>query len=322
MPPALSIDQHAAKVFISYSRKDSAFAEQLVSALTERRFAAYLDTKDIAPGEPWQQRLGKLVLAADAVVFLLSPDAVKSPICRWEIDEALRRQKRVLPVVHRPTELASIPPELAELNFIDMSLPENVDHRLTVLAGAINTDIEWVWEHTRIGERAEEWNAAGRRRSEMLRGEALESAERWLARQTKTANWPTDLHREFIAAGRRESTRRLRFWLAGAIAALAIASGLGTLAEVNRREAAAQRDAALLNQSRRLTTVAQGFYRTGDYATAMALGLEALPDKRRGVQRPHVPAAESILYQAVSGTSCMRIRRGCSPPSTPQTDAG
>ena len=120
MPPALSIDQHAAKVFISYSRKDSAFAEQLVSALSERQFSAYLDTKDIAPGEPWQKRLGKLILAADAVVFLLSPDAVKSPICRWEVEEAGRRQKRVLPVVHRPTELAAIPPESVEWRIADL----------------------------------------------------------------------------------------------------------------------------------------------------------------------------------------------------------
>src|SRR5712692_4944686 len=141
MPPAPAIDQPAAKVFISYSRKDSAFAEQLVAALGERHFAAYLDTKDIAPGEAWQQRLGKLILAADAVVFLLSPDAVTSPICRWEVEEAVRRQKRVLPVVYRATEIAAIPPQLAELNFIDMSAPGGLDRKIAVLAEAINTDI-------------------------------------------------------------------------------------------------------------------------------------------------------------------------------------
>ena len=211
---ALPIDQRVAKVFISYSRKDGGFAEYLVSALSDRHFSAYLDSKDIAPGEAWQQRLGKLILAADAVVFVLSPDAARSPICRWEVGEATRLHKRVLPVVHRQTELTAIPQELAELNFIDMSKPD--DRKVAVLAEAISTDIEWVREHTRIGERAEQWSAANRRNSELLRGSALESAERWLAAQPKAGGRPSVLHREFIAASRQGATRRLRFGLAGA----------------------------------------------------------------------------------------------------------
>ena len=38
------------KVFISYSRKDLAFAQMLVDALGERGFDAFLDKTDIAPG--------------------------------------------------------------------------------------------------------------------------------------------------------------------------------------------------------------------------------------------------------------------------------
>ena len=41
-----------AKVFVSYSRKDLAFAQTMVDALAERGFDAFLDKKDIAPGEP------------------------------------------------------------------------------------------------------------------------------------------------------------------------------------------------------------------------------------------------------------------------------
>ena len=209
---ALPIDQRVAKVFISYSRKDGGFAEYLVSALSDRHFSAYLDSKDIAPGEAWQQRLGKLILAADAVVFVLSPDAARSPICRWEVGEATRLHKRVLPVVHRQTELTAIPQELAELNFIDMSKPD--DRKVAVLAEAISTDIEWVREHTRIGERAEQWSAANRRNSELLRGSALESAERWLAAQPKAGGRPSVLHREFIAASRQAHSLRSRSRLA------------------------------------------------------------------------------------------------------------
>src|ERR1700676_1840799 len=62
-------DSDHAKVFVSYSRKDLAFAQMLVGALAERDFDAFLDKTDIAPGEPWKERLAGLIAAADTVVF-------------------------------------------------------------------------------------------------------------------------------------------------------------------------------------------------------------------------------------------------------------
>jgi hypothetical protein len=53
-----------------------AFAQMLVAALTERGFDAFLDITDIAPGEPWKDRLSGLIVTADAIVFAVSPDSV------------------------------------------------------------------------------------------------------------------------------------------------------------------------------------------------------------------------------------------------------
>ena len=44
------------KVFISYSRIDSDFAEKLCVSLDALGFDAFLDKKDILPGEPWKAR--------------------------------------------------------------------------------------------------------------------------------------------------------------------------------------------------------------------------------------------------------------------------
>ena len=49
-PPVAAASGDRAKVFVSYSRKDSAFAQMLVEALAERGFDAFLDKTDIAPG--------------------------------------------------------------------------------------------------------------------------------------------------------------------------------------------------------------------------------------------------------------------------------
>ena len=49
--------------------------------LEDRGFAPILDRHDIEPGEPWEARLGGLIEQSDTVVFVVSPEAVKSERC-------------------------------------------------------------------------------------------------------------------------------------------------------------------------------------------------------------------------------------------------
>ena len=60
------------KVFVSYSRADVDFADQLVLALDDKGFETILDRHDMSGGENWRERLGKLILSADAVAFILT----------------------------------------------------------------------------------------------------------------------------------------------------------------------------------------------------------------------------------------------------------
>jgi hypothetical protein len=64
------------KVFVSYSRSDSSeFVDELVVGLELVGFAPFLDRQDIAPGEPWEERLSGLIHQADTVVYVNSaPD--------------------------------------------------------------------------------------------------------------------------------------------------------------------------------------------------------------------------------------------------------
>jgi hypothetical protein len=88
------------KVFISYSRRDSSdFADELVAGLELAGFAPFLDRHDIAPGEPWEERLGSLIQQAETVVYVISPEAVKSERCQWEVDKTLALSKRLMPIV-------------------------------------------------------------------------------------------------------------------------------------------------------------------------------------------------------------------------------
>ena len=55
------------KVFISYSRRDAAdFADELVAGLELAGFAPFIDRDDIKPGEPWEDRLGGLIMQSES----------------------------------------------------------------------------------------------------------------------------------------------------------------------------------------------------------------------------------------------------------------
>src|SRR5881227_1421424 len=91
------------KVFISYSRKDSSdFADELVAGLELAGFAPFLDRHDIAAGEDWEARLGGLISEADTVVYVISPEAIKSERCGWEVDKTLSLSKRLIPAIYTP----------------------------------------------------------------------------------------------------------------------------------------------------------------------------------------------------------------------------
>jgi tetratricopeptide (TPR) repeat protein len=233
-----------AKVFVSYSRKDLAFAQMLVGALAERGFDAFLDKTDIAPGEPWKERLARLIATADTVVFTISPDSISSAICAWELEESARLGKRVIPVVARRIADADAPPALGRLNWVFFAESDDKDAALATLNTALHTDLPWVREHTRIGELARRWDEQGRGNGATLRGADLETAERWLDRRPADANAPTDLHQDFIRASRRAATARQRYWVGGSLAVAFVAIALAAFAEINRREAQAQRDRA------------------------------------------------------------------------------
>jgi TIR domain len=149
-----SPDRGKLRVFISYSREDLDFADQLNLALDACGFECFIDRQGISGGEDWKRRLGNLISEADTVVFVLSPTSARSEICAWEVEEATRLNKRILPVNCQPLKGATPPPRLRDLNYIffhtDGKTPGlGFGSGLAKLIAALNTDFEWLREHTR-----------------------------------------------------------------------------------------------------------------------------------------------------------------------------
>jgi WD40 repeat protein len=196
------------RVFVSYSRGDLAFADELVVGLEMHGFEALIDRHAIAAGEDWQKRLGSLILAADTVVFVLSPDSVASDICAWEVAESERLSKRILPVLGRPIDFSDrVPRGLRQRNAIRMD-GGRVISGLRELVNALDTDLEWLREHTRLAERAAQWHAADHADERLLRGKELAEAKAWLDRKPRSAPDPTDLQHAYISASEDSETAR------------------------------------------------------------------------------------------------------------------
>src|SRR5438270_431709 len=107
-----------AKVFISYSRKDIAFADRLDAALKARGFEPLIDRTDIYAFEEWWTRIERLIARADTMVFVLSPDSVASEVALKEIAFAASLNKRFAPIVYRRMDDQRVPEVLRRLNFV------------------------------------------------------------------------------------------------------------------------------------------------------------------------------------------------------------
>ena len=201
------------RVFVSYSRDDLRFAGQLVAALNACGFECFIDREGISGGEKWKQRIGNLISEADTVVFMLSPASARSEICAWEVEEAARLGKRILPVNCRPLEGASPPPRLRDLNYVFLYEDPKVKDSgfgtgLKTLVASLNTDFDWLREHTRYLQRATEWDSGGRPANRLLSGDDIAEAKDWAARRPKSAPEPTSLHLDFIRASEEEAEAR------------------------------------------------------------------------------------------------------------------
>lgn len=125
--------ERSVRVMISYGRADAAeLARTLRSDLTDRGFDVWLDEFELRAGREWEERIEQSILAADVVVALLTPHAVRRPdgVCLDEIAFARSEGRRIVPamaVVCRP------PFTIYRLDWIDFRGWERQDAYATLL---------------------------------------------------------------------------------------------------------------------------------------------------------------------------------------------
>lgn len=196
-------------VFISYSRKDIAFARIFHKMLEDRGTETWIDWQDIPPSVDWLAEVYSAIEHADTFVFIVSPDSVSSEVCGKEISHAIQNGKRLMPIVVRETDPRITPSAVSQLNWIFFrDGQDNYQKSFETLLTAIDTDLEWSKAHTRLQLRAVEWERKSRDASFLLRGTDLLDAESQFAETgIERDPQPTVLQRQYVSASRQEADR-------------------------------------------------------------------------------------------------------------------
>jgi len=231
----MQTDHGSARVFVSYSRKDAEFTDELVISLQSHGFDVVFDREDLFPGEQFEPRLHNLISESDTTVVVMSPNWVASEWCRNEYQIAQNLGRRLLPLLIAPVNLADMPGVIAKLQFIAFhGAGRSFARGMADLVTALRTDISWVREQTRLQGRAEEWENAKRSPALLLRGEALDQAKAWIAEPPPDHVSVLPGVADFIAASDEGATQqqrqklKRRVWF-GALSGLALIGTLGSV---------------------------------------------------------------------------------------------
>ena len=123
-----------AQVFISYSRKDLTFVEQLALDLKGAGLEVWYDVSRLEGGERWRTEIQNAIKSSQYVIIVLSPDSVESVWVEREFIYSSNLNRKIIPLLYRQCEL---PLNYLDLNFVDVqgeNYQRNFDRVLKALS--------------------------------------------------------------------------------------------------------------------------------------------------------------------------------------------
>jgi WD40 repeat protein len=297
-----------AKLFVSYSRKDSVAARKLIDAFKSIEQEVWVDWESIPPAVDWLEQIFGGIEQADAFVFMVSPDSIASEVCKVEIGHAVKNNKRIIPIVLRDVKPQDAPENIRKLNWTFIREGDNFEEGLAKVRTAVELDLDWLEEHRRLQIRALEWHRK-KDVSLLLRGRDLRNALHMVETYTSKDPTPTDLQRKYIEHSRKTERNRTIAWIATAIAvvALAILSYTTYLQSVratkNAIEADKQAQIAKVSadEARKSEKEARKAQQEAERERQKAIEQEKIAKDQERVAQAQRSAARAQIYQTRTG---------------------
>lgn len=293
------------RVFISYAHEEKEFVRKFHDGLIKENLDVWVDWQDIPPAADWRAEVKHAIEGADAFLFLLSPGSIASKVCNEELEWALKHNKKLISVVIVPLVSGAVMDKRLRVpNWIYMRPTDVYADAFRVLLEAINTDLEWVRQHTRILTRALEWDSKSRGSSYLLYGADIEDGERWLAASAMTTTLSvSSLQVDFIHASRKAAGRRQRNIMFGIGAALVVSIALGLVA-------LGQRNLAIVNEilAEQNAALAQQQKEVAEEQRALAIEQKGIAEEQRAVAEQNEATAKA--QRSVANAQIYQSRGG------------
>ncbi len=286
-------------VFISYSRKDIDFVHRVFDVLTARDRDPWADWQDIPPTADWLDEIYQGIEAADSFLFVISPDSVISEICTMEIEHAIKHNKRLVPIVWK--DASDVHQSMSAHNWVFLREEDDFEANVELLISALDTDLDYVKEHTRLLTRAIEWDQDERARGLALSRRELQVAEGWLTEGITKEPKPTELHGEYVAFSRTAVSRLQRVVISSVMVAFVLVLGLAGFAFYQRNQANVQRrqaqETARISISRALAAFALAKMET-DSELSLLLATESVRTTHDSSETV-LPLSNTVLRQSI-----------------------
>ena len=105
-------------VFISYSHQDSQFAEKLAKALEAIDVEPIVDRLELTVGDDIRSAVDEMIDRSDYFLYVISKNSANSNWAKKEIEQATKRDKRILPVV---LDVDAVPESLSGVYYADFT---------------------------------------------------------------------------------------------------------------------------------------------------------------------------------------------------------
>ncbi|MBT9312740.1 toll/interleukin-1 receptor domain-containing protein [Leptothoe kymatousa] len=192
------------QVFLAYAQADAAVMHTIRHSLQRQALTVWTNQTDIATGDAFKRAVARGIEEADTLVYLLSPDSLKSQYCQQELDYAIALNKRIVPVLVRPLPGAVPHGPLGELQYIDLTdnvAPADYGSDESALIKALKQDAVYYDQHKTLLTKALKWKRQQHNPSILLRGYDLRQGEAWLKTALgRPAHGATQYHQAFIQA--------------------------------------------------------------------------------------------------------------------------
>jgi len=103
-------------VFMSYSRREVPFVNNLVDDLEDLGFNVWLDYRSLIPGTPWAEQIDKGIAESDVILLVVSKSSMGSKYVEMEWQQVIKLDKRVILLIF---EAVDLPTELECFEWVD-----------------------------------------------------------------------------------------------------------------------------------------------------------------------------------------------------------